>query len=729
MARLFSLIVITVLLSFVLLSSEASRKSSADILIDGFRPPAVPLIVFDPYISIWSFQSTLTEDFTRHWSGTTKALVGILRIDGIAYRFMGPSSVGTNNAMQQTDLKVYPTNTQYSFTAAGVSLQLTFTTPALPDLESISKPFTYLSFEVQSTDNKQHDVQLYFDCTGEISVNNVNEQITWNHKTIATPPQSVMSMGTQSQEILKLSGDGVGINWGYAYISVLSSADQNVSTVITGSVSARTQFISKGSIPTTDDTRKPRACNDDWPVMTVAWNFGTVNNQAQSRYLTFLYDDILSIDYFGLQLPPYWRKDGHTAADMLNYANFDYQDILWTTQNFDEALLQDINEVGGQKYATLCALAYRQTTGACKLTWNPQRNIPWYFMKEISSDGDLSTVDVIFPASPFFLYVNPELLELLLLPIMAYGANETNVPYNLPWAPHHLGEYPIGNLPPNRQEQMPVEETGNMLMMLAALGAKNPSFLSMVVPKYRDLIRSWGQYLISGAGVLPDPGNQLCTDDFLGPSPHNVNLAVKGIVGIGCYAYICQLLGDINEAQKYQAIASNFSQYWISHASDGDHFRLQYDEPNTWSLKYNFMFQVINSLNTFPRAVIQKDIDYLVNNHWSKYGIPLLSKASFTKLDWLSWIAAASSDQNQFLKLIGSIYDFANETPSRVPLTDWYDVPSARQQGFQARSVVGGIYAKLLVPDPSKGHRAKINNVKGEYLTHSKRSMKKFFQH
>ncbi len=84
-------------------------------------------------------------------------------------------------------------------------------------------------------------------------------------------------------------------------------------------------------------------------------------------------------------------------------------------------------------------------------------------MKEISSDGDVSTVDVIFPAyvlfvlltlcvteviyrSPLFLYFNPSLLGLQLLPIFAYANNETSNPYSLVWAPHHLGTWPIADI-------------------------------------------------------------------------------------------------------------------------------------------------------------------------------------------------------------------------------------------------------------------------------------------
>ena len=80
----------------------------------------------------------------------------------------------------------------------------------------------------------------------------------------------------------------------------------------------------------------------------------------------------------------------------------------------------------------------------------------------------------------------------------------------------------------------------------------------------------------------------------------------------------------------------------------------------------------------------------------NKYGIPLDNRATFTKGDWLSWVAAMGSDQ-QFADIFHDLFTFLQETPSRVPFTDWYDTVTGAMTGFVARPVVGGMYAKMVL--------------------------------
>jgi len=327
--------------------------------------------------------------------------------------------------------------------------------------------------------------------------------------------------------------------------------------------------------------------------------------------------------------------------------------------------------------------------------WNQKEQDIWYFMKEISSDGDLSTVDVIFPASPFFVHYNPDLLRRLMLPLLTYANNETTVNYTFVWAPHHLGYYPIEYILSKDQENMPIEETGNIMMMLASV-LQRTGHLDGIVPHYSPILEAWGQYLVSS---LPDPEDQLCTDDFEGPIPHDSNLAVKGIIGIDCYAYILQTLGNITGAQYYHKIAIQYANDWLKLANpdNQNHYRLRYDEPG-FSLKYNLLFQKILGLNTFPQAVFNSELKYYITQQLLPYGVPLDNRHPYTKLDWQCWVAAVAPDMESFHTIINAVYSFAHNSPSRVPLSDWYQADTSRQQGFQARPVVGGVFAKMLIP-------------------------------
>lgn len=694
--------------SFAFVAGQVDKPTQNQNLMDGFRPPAVPLIVFDPFMSIWSMSDNLYDSWPQLWCGKIKAIIGAIMIDGKAFRFMGPDigsgGIDISNVMTQKSVAVQPTQTIYTFEAAGVQLVLRFTTPTIPtDLDLLSQPVTYITFTVTSLDGEEHSIKLYYDQTAEVVIDDASEEVSWSRPESENQnPQYIMKIGSTTQNILGNRGDCMAINWGYAYIGVSPvDKDDSLNTVFGGAADIRSSFVSTGAIPEEDDIQYPRPANNNWPVMAVSWDLRAIPGKPTTRYLIFAYDDIKSISFFGDLLPPYWRRNGADALNILSDAARDYTKILTTCENYDQDLIGKLAATGGPKYATLGALVFRQAFGGCKLVWNEKLNLPWYFMKEISSNGDLHTVDVIFPSIPIFLYTNPYLVELMMLPHFAYANNETDTPYNLAWAPHHLGTYPIADLKPQDQEQMPIEETGNLLMIVAALiklgQDQNGDYQSLMFPKHQSLTNSWAEYLLSGAGVLPDPNDQLCTDDFLGPLSHNTNLALKGIVGLGCYASALEMLGFTNDSKRYLDSVKNFAQFWLQNASDEDHYRLQYDLPNTWSLKYNLLFQYIMDDDIFPNDVISKEVTYLMKNHLNKYGISLNNNVVSTKIDWLSWIAAMSPNPLDRDTLFERIYNFANETPDRVPLTDWYDTDTGKRLRFQARAVLGAFYANIML--------------------------------
>jgi len=657
-----------------------------------FRPPAVPLVVHDPYFSIWSPCDKLTDDWPRHWTGAINALCSMIRIDGKTYRVMG-AGLKDVPAMEQACLFVLPTCTIYQFKAGGAQLTLIFMTPTLPnDLDLAARPVTYLTWHVTSVDKKQHEVSLYYDNSAEIVVNEPKQQVVWSRPKVAG--LSVVRIGSKDQPMLQKAGDNLRIDWGYLYVAAPTS--EEASMCITGHEKARQAFAKHGRLPDADDARMPRPANDDWPVTACAFDLGKVGDKPAIRYLMLAYDDEYSIEYLGTKLRPYWRRNGMDATKLLQTAADQYGDLAKRCATFDRDVMADFTRVGGDGYALLCALSYRQAIGAHKLVAAPDGR-PMLFSKECFSNGCVGTVDVIYPAAPIFMLLNNELLKASVTPVFDYAATPR---WKFPFAPHDLGTYPkangqvYGGGERTEDNQMPVEESGNMLIIAAVICQLDGT--TKYVEKYWPLLERWAAFL-KEKGL--DPANQLCTDDFAGHLAHNANLSIKAIEALGAYAKMCDMAGKKEQAAEYRRTAEKFAKQWIKMADDGDHYRLAFDRPGTWSQKYNLVWDKLLGLNLFPPEVAAKEIAFY-KTKLNRFGLPLDQRAEYTKTDWEVWTATLARSRADFDALMSPVYDFVSHTPQRVPLTDWYQTKDARMQGFQARPVIGGVFIKML-DDPA----------------------------
>jgi hypothetical protein len=380
---------------------------------------------------------------------------------------------------------------------------------------------------------------------------------------------------------------------------------------------------------------------------------------------------------------------------LLLQAAQDYPTLAEQCRKFDEEIMADLDKAGGPRYAKLCALAYRQCVAAHKLVAGPD-GTPLYFSKENFSNGCIATVDVTCPSCPFFLLFNTKLLAGQLIPILDYASMPR---WKHAYAPHDLGTYPkangqvYGGGEKSDRDQMPVEECGNMLLMMAALAKTDGN--ADLAKKYWPLMKQWAHYL-KDKGL--DPDNQLCTDDFAGHLAHNTNLSVKAIVALGGYALLCDMADKKDEGAAFRKTAKDMARQWVKMADDGDHFRLAFDRPDTWSQSYNLVWDKLLDLKLFPPEVATKSIAFYKTKQ-QKYGLPLDNRKSYAKLDWTVWSATLATEPADFRAFIDPLYRFAHESKSRVPLTDWYWTHDGKQAGFQARSTVGGIYIKLLA-DP-----------------------------
>jgi hypothetical protein len=652
------------------------------------RPPAVPLIAHDPYFSVWSFGDTLAGDLPRHWTGRIHALTGMVRIDGSPYRLMGtkPESVP---AMKQISLRVLPTRTIYEFEAAGVRLTLTFTTPTLPDdLDILSRPVTYLTWDARSIDGKTHEASVYYDNSAELVVDQPDQEVVWSRPEIKG--LTVMKLGTKAQAVLKKSGDDRRIDWGYEYLAVPEPSCAG--STIAADVVARAAFVQSGKLPKKDDDRMPRAANQDWPVVACSLDLGKIGAETVSRHILIAYDDEYSIEFLGTKLRPYWRRNGMEAAELLQTAEKQYAELCKRCKEFDDSLMADLTKAGGAEYADLCALAYRQAFAGHKLVMSPKGQ-PMIFSKENFSNGCIATVDVIYPAAPIFMLLSNELLKASVTPEFEYAATPR---WKFPFAPHDIGTYPLANGQAygggekTEEDQMPVEESGNMLIIALAISQLDGD--TKYVEQYWPQISQWAKFLKEN-GL--DPENQLCTDDFAGHLAHNANLSMKAIVALASYAELCKMSGRNDEAAEYRKLAEGFAVDWVKMAGEGDHFQLAFGEKNSWSQKYNLVWDKLLNLKLFPSEIAKKEIAFY-KTKLNEFGLPLDSRKGYTKLDWQVWTATMADNRADFDALMKPVYHFVDRTPERIPLVDWYETEDATHHYFRARTVVGGLFIKAL---------------------------------
>lgn len=669
-------------LCLFLLTSFAANKCEA---VDGneseyFVPPATPLVACDPYFSIWSTGDTLNANETTHWTGKSHRLGAQIEIDGKRLRLMG-STPETVPAIKQTDLQITPTQSIYTFAGAGVSVQLRFTTPLLPeDIDLLSRPITYVTFDVQSNDGKTHDVSLQLDASAEICVNTPDQVAVVSVEKVAGKA-AVIKMGSKEQPILQKSGDDLRIDWGYFYMASPHEQTETRFGQLSRLRAGQTDLASA-------DLAKPAVEIGG----ALRFNLGNIGTDSVKRWAVLAYDDLYSVEFMQKKLRPYWRRDGLDAEGLLSQAIANYDSLIERCDQFDAALSADLQEAGGEDYVTLAALAYRQCFAAGKFVADDNGQ-PIQFSKENHSNGCMGTADVFYPMAPQFMLFGPSLAKSFLAPFMEYAASDN---WKFPFAPHDLGTYPhangqvYGGGETSADNQMPVEECGNLLLLMTATAHLEGS--TDFADRYWKQLSQWAKYL-RDKGF--DPENQLCTDDFAGHMAHNVNLSAKAICGLGAFAKLCEMRGDAEEAREYRAVAEDFAKRWIEEADAGDHYRLAFDKPETWSQKYNLVWDRVLGLDLFPQSVFEKEMTHYKSVQ-NKYGLPLDSRSKYTKLDWILWSACLNGDDDDFKSLLSPVIAFLRDTPNKSPMTDWYQTHDATKVGFTARPVVGGVFMRML---------------------------------
>ena len=646
--------------------------------LDQRQAPAYPLVTHDPYFSIWSCGDKINESSTLHWSGKPHALSGIIRLDGKNYLFLGalPAGIvpGEVFAAEQTKVQITATQTIYSLICGEVEIVLSFISPLLmhdPDL--LSRPVTYISIKIKSRDNKDHEVQVYFGASTNIATNDDVQVVV--AEGFSDHTLNYLKAGTQEQPVLEKKGDNLRIDWGYMYVA----AAQNLNPLQT--ISSSFEEID----PFTTRTNDTKISVGKGLMLNTIFPREYINSEKE--YLILLgYDDIFSINYFDTPLRPWWnRREDSSLPLQLDLAFKDYEVILDLCIKFDKDLHDSAEIYGGEAYARLLDISYRQCIAAHKLVESPEGEI-LFLSKENFSNGSINTVDVTYPSAPLFLIYNTDLLKGMMNGIFHYSESGR---WSKPFPAHDLGTYPVAT-GQTYHEDMPVEEAGNMLILTAAIVKADGN--ALYAEKHWHSLSIWVNYLREQGF---DPDSQLCTDDFAGHLARNANLSVKAIVAIGSYAYLAEELGYKETAAEYILIARSMAEMWKVLADAGDHYALTFNDKDTWSQKYNLVWDKLLELDIFPKEIYDKELEYY-SAKINKYGLPLDSRSDYTKSDWILWTATLAGNIDDFKKFADPVYKFAIETEDRVPLTDWHYTSRGKMVGFQARSVVGGFFIKLL---------------------------------
>ena len=841
----------TILLAVALLTATHTQAQTPDMFIpyqqSDLRLPSYPLLLNDPYFSLWSPHDKLYDGTTRHWTDTEKPMNGLLRVDGTAYRFMGSKAnslltsvagcgmtgevaweakvsyekqsgtdwtrdtfddstwetqkaawgtpgeypnvsnpwtagnsdiyvrrsvtltredlakelwiqfshddvfelyingrkligtgetwlqgetrqlsynekryfrVGENviaahchntsggayidfglfentyvapsgvqNASQRS-VDVMATSTYYTFRCGPVDLDLVFTAPMIiTDLDLISTPINFVSYQVRSNDGQPHDVQFYFATTPVLTINEPAQAVTT--EIVEENGTRYIKAGSTAQPVLRRAGDMITIDWGYLYIP-------NVNCDITGAPTATTEstFVTTGALPEYQGKVEGQSPAN---LSTLAYchNFGTVD--AAASYMMIGYDEVKDIRYFNKDYPGYWARDGKTIFQAFDEYHSRYDELMEKAKEQDKIIYDDALAAGNQKYAELLSGSYRQVLAAHKLFQDDGGRL-LYFSKENNSNGCVNTVDLTYPSAPLFLCYNTDLQKGMMTSIFEYSRTRK---WTKSWAAHDLGTYPHANGQVYGGD-MPLEESGNMLTLAAMISMIDGN--TEWVDTYWSICRIWASYLRSNG---QDPDTQLCTDDFAGHWAHNANLAIKAIMGVEAYALIAKMKGQDNAYQQYHEVATSMAAKWEEDAREGNHYKLAYDRENTWSQKYNLVWDKLWNSHVFPEQVMPTEIKYYLTKQ-NTYGLPLDSREKYSKSDWVMWTAAMADDTNTFLRFADPVWNWVNETTDRVPLSDWYWTDSRYCRGFRARSVIGGFWMKVLMDKFKAGNEDAI---------------------
>ncbi|KAJ9315694.1 hypothetical protein DTO271D3_3950 [Paecilomyces variotii] len=651
-------------------------------------PPSYPLAVRNPYLSTWipgSLVESLPTSTPQFWTGQDLTWSIIGRVDGKAYSLMGvANSENTTIPAQVQKAEYTTTHSMFTLNAGPVTFTLDFLSPVSPsNYLRQSLPFSYLTVSVSSPGS--HDIQIYSDIGDEWTGSTDTEQ---NFRT-----QEATSVFTLTAEnaATYTEIDDMAL-WGEVVFASKPSLSSNLSAFYGPANTARSDFARHGTFTV------PQSQWNPGEVVALSHSLGRVTGSQSVTYAVG-YVREKAINYLGEAYTGYYRSKYPTTAEAVSYFLDDYAGAPSESIELDSKLSAKATAVAGQKYSDIVTLSVRQAYAGIDLTIpydTLDTSDPLAFIKEISSDGNVNTVDIIMPAFPIYYVMDPDYIRLLLEPVMRYMAAGR---WHLPYVIHDIGSsYPNATGHDDQlAEPMPIEETGNLMILTYAYTKATGD--TQWAAQYTGMLQKYADYLVDNSINI---ANQLSTNDAAGPLPNETNLAIKAAVGLKAF-------GKLSGLTNYSDIGDEHAKIFYTDGLGTDpnrtHFVLEYpDMPSTWKTPYNLYPDVLLDLETFPTSAYAMGSKFFQTVR-GEYGVALDNRQDWAKSDWNMWLAGTfgTTTRDQF---VDDLWAFMTNGLNAWPFSDRYISTSAQgnKPGVgvlcKARPTVGGHLALLALEGP-----------------------------
>lgn len=685
-------------------------------------PQSIPLAVRSPYFSAWlqaPANFVLNNVWPSFWTGSTLGWAGFINVDGTSYVWMGEPNVPNTrfNKTVQQSVTITATQSTFVMTAGPVALTIIFLSPVEPtDLVNQSFPFAYMAMSAKATDGNSHKVRLYSDISGEWLSGNDDMIMNWTTST--TGDTIIHQSQLENQTALVDINDR--IQQGSSYFASLNAS--GVTWQTGQDIVVRAQFINNSVLLNTEDN-KFRDINDDWPVLAISHDLGTVSNTPQTAVIAIGLVRDPVIEYVtaggGTQNRSlyFWTRFS-SIEDAITTFLGDYDNALARATKFDAQVVTDAGNANlPPNYLSLVEWSIRQAFGGIEITVSKDSTGAYNssdataFLKEISSSGRTSTADVIFAAWPLFLYTNPAIGKALLLPLLEYQATGQ---YPNKWACHDLGPaYPQAlGYPKGNDLFAPVEESADMLIMTLSYAQKSKD--TSLIKTYYNLLQQWAQYLQENTLT---PSSQYSADVFAGMLPNQTNLAMKGIIALQAMSEMATMISDSSLSSTYATTAKTYVGQWqtLATAADDLHLTYTYGNSSSWGLLYNLYADKLLQTNIIPGSIYDTQSSfYSESQNNNQFGIPLNTWNTSALTGWEIWMAAIVNDSSLQASLINDVYQYLTDGRSTAPFPDLYDTVSGDTAPlfYRNRPVVGGNLA-LLVLSQSSSSNPNTNSSSG----------------